>query len=418
LTHIAFLTVCAFGHMYPSSTLALELKKRGHRVTLFTIPDGAAFFVSLGLDVVVFGQDAYPFGYVDRMHARLAGLKGMVGMKFTIEALERDVGVASALLPQALLANNVDLLVIDQVVFVGSTVAEFLKIPYVHLANALLFNGEIGVPPVSFGWPYGTGLLFKIRNAIGYAAIHNILGRVRKSVNAQRIKWGLAPCVHFPDDLYVGRPQISQLPPSFEFPRKRLPANFHFVGPLHDLKTRPHTEFPWERLDGRPILYASMGTLMNQSDGVFRIILEASEALDVQLVLTLGGKLDPASRSGVRGNAVIVKYAPQLEVLKRASICITAGGLNTINEALANGVPLVAIPITNDEPAAAARIEWSGVGRSVHINRLTVARLRTAIGQVLAEPSYRENARRLQREIAGLNSLERASEVIESVLTD
>ena len=83
-----------------------------------------------------------------------------------------------------------------------------------------------------------------------------------------------------------------------------------------------------------------------------------------------------------------------------------------------NGVPLVAIPITNDEPAAAARIEWRGVGRSVHIKRLTVARLRTAIEQVLAGPSYRENARRLQREIAGLNPLERAIEVIESVLTD
>jgi UDP:flavonoid glycosyltransferase YjiC (YdhE family) len=54
----------------------------------------------------------------------------------------------------------------------------------------------------------------------------------------------------------------------------------------------------------------------------------------------------------------------------------------------------------------------------VHIKRLTVARLRTAIEQVLAGPSYRENARRLQREIAGLNPLERAIEVIESVLTD
>jgi zeaxanthin glucosyltransferase len=159
-----------------------------------------------------------------------------------------------------------------------------------------------------------------------------------------------------------------------------------------------------------------MGTLMNQLESVFSIILEASENLHAQLVLTLGGNLDPESFSSAQGNPVIVKYAPQLEVLKRASLCITAAGLNTINEALANGVPLVAIPITNDQPAAAARIEWSGVGKSIPIKRLTVARLRAALEQVLADPSYRENARRLQKEIAGLHGLERGCEVIESVL--
>jgi UDP:flavonoid glycosyltransferase YjiC (YdhE family) len=77
---------------------------------------------------------------------------------------------------------------------------------------------------------------------------------------------------------------------------------------------------------------------------------------------------------------------------------------------------LVAIPITNDQPAAAARIEWSGVGRSIRIKQVTAPRLRAVLEEVLAEPSYRENARRLQMEIASLNALERASEVVESVL--
>jgi UDP:flavonoid glycosyltransferase YjiC (YdhE family) len=45
---------------------------------------------------------------------------------------------------------------------------------------------------------------------------------------------------------------------------------------------------------------------------------------------------------------------------------------------------------------------------SVPIKQLTAVRLRAALQQVLAEPSYRENARRIQREIAGLNALERA----------
>ncbi len=294
MAHIGVLTVRALGHMYPSSALALELKKRGHRVTFFAIPDAVDFYESLGLDVVVLGQEVYPLGYVDRMAAELAKLSGRSGAKFTIGMLERDLGTVFAVLPEALQSSHIDALVIDQLFFAGSTVAELLKIPYVHLANALIFNGENGVPPVAFGWAYKAGPLARMRNAFGYAMIRNMLAPLRRTVNAQRLKWGLAPCARFPDDLYAGGPQISQLPPSLEYPREQLPTDFHFVGPLHDHKTRPHTDFPWEKLDGRPILYASMGTLMNQMEGIFRIILKASETLDVQLVLTLGGKLDPA----------------------------------------------------------------------------------------------------------------------------
>src|ERR1700683_2550367 len=69
------------------------------------------------------------------------------------------------------------------------------------------------------------------------------------------------------------------------------------------------------------------------------------------------------------------------------------------------GVPMVAIPITNDQPGVAARIAWCGVGEFVTPRRLTVPRLRTAIQKVWSTPAYRENAQRLQREIAGLQSL-------------
>lgn len=49
--------------------------------------------------------------------------------------------------------------------------------------------------------------------------------------------------------------------------------------------------------------------------------------------------------------------APQLEVLERSTACIMHAGLNSTPESLTLGVPLVAIPITNDQPAVAARVE-------------------------------------------------------------
>ncbi|WLT39734.1 hypothetical protein NON20_10065 [Synechocystis sp. B12] len=62
------------------------------------------------------------------------------------------------------------------------------------------------------------------------------------------------------------------------------------------------------------------------------------------------------------GNPLVVNYAPQLELLQRTALTITHAGLNTTLECLNNAVPMVAIPIANDQPGVAARIAWAGVG--------------------------------------------------------
>jgi zeaxanthin glucosyltransferase len=96
---------------------------------------------------------------------------------------------------------------------------------------------------------------------------------------------------------------------------------------------------------GEPLIYASMGTLLNDRVEVFRtIIAAAAKHKGLQLVLFLGGQLDPEQIGPVSSNAIIVKRAPQLELLKRTSVCITHAGLNTVLESLAQGVPQVAIP--------------------------------------------------------------------------
>ena len=71
-------------------------------------------------------------------------------------------------------------------------------------------------------------------------------------------------------------------------------------------------------------------------------------------VISLGGGLDPVRLGQLPGDPIVVSYAPQLEVVKRAALVITHAGLNTVLESLAEGVPLVAIPLGNDQPGVAA----------------------------------------------------------------
>ncbi|MBD0309384.1 MAG: glycosyl transferase family 1, partial [Microcoleus sp. T1-bin1] len=110
-------------------------------------------------------------------------------------------------------------------------------------------------------------------------------------------------------------------------------------------------------------------------------------------------------------------YAPQLEILTKATLMVTHAGMNTTMECLKSGVPMVAIPVANDQPGVAARIAWTGAGEVVPLNKLSVPRLRSAIGKVLTEDSYKKNAVRLQEAIARAGGVSRAADIIEQAVS-
>jgi MGT family glycosyltransferase len=194
------------------------------------------------------------------------------------------------------------------------------------------------------------------------------------------------------------------------------PSGLHYTGPFVHSEQRPAVEFPWERLDGRPLIYASMGTLQNGSEAIFRTIAEACAGLDSQLLISLGGGLDPARLGKLAGNPLVVSFAPQLEILKRAVLVITHAGLNTVLESLCEGVPLVAVPLANDQPGVAARVMARGACVVVPLQRLNAARLRKAVMLVLQDARYREAAQVLQRTIQRMDGSGRAADLIEQVL--
>jgi zeaxanthin glucosyltransferase len=102
-----------------------------------------------------------------------------------------------------------------------------------------------------------------------------------------------------------------------------------------------------------------------------------------------------------------------MKLLEMASVCVTHAGLNTVLEALAQGVPQVAIPVTNDQPGVAARIAAHQTGVVASLDKLTVSHLATLVDEVLNNSIYRDNARTLQQAIAKTNGLSRAADLLE-----
>jgi MGT family glycosyltransferase len=207
------------------------------------------------------------------------------------------------------------------------------------------------------------------------------------------------------------------VPQAFDFESSHWPSHFHHTGPFHNGKGRENVDFPWERLTGEPLVYASMGTILNGQVDVFRTIVTAvAKNKNLQLVLSIGDQIDPKRIGPVPNNAIVVKRAPQLEVLKRATVCITHAGLNTVLESLAQGVPLLAIPITYDQPGVAARIAHKRTGVVTSLDKLTADHLAFLLNEVLTDPTYRENALKMQRAIAEANGLSVAADLIEESL--
>ena len=116
------------------------------------------------------------------------------------------------------------------------------------------------------------------------------------------------------------------------------------------------------------------------------------------------------------GDPIVVRYAPQLELLKRAAAVITHAGLNTVLESLAEGVPLVAIPLGNDQPGVAARVAARGAGIVITPSTLSATRLRAALQSVLQQQSYHSAATAIRDAMQAIDGKARAADIIEDSL--
>jgi UDP:flavonoid glycosyltransferase YjiC (YdhE family) len=110
---------------------------------------------------------------------------------------------------------------------------------------------------------------------------------------------------------------------------------------------------------------------------------------------------------------IVVSTTPQIELLKGAVLGITHAGVNTALETLAQGVPMVAIPIGFDQPGVAARIALPP-GKLIRGSRRSGDRTSLRLIQrIRNNPSYRVRARYFQKVIAETEGLDLAAEVIE-----
>ncbi|HST48894.1 glycosyltransferase [Jatrophihabitans sp.] len=177
-----------------------------------------------------------------------------------------------------------------------------------------------------------------------------------------------------------------------------LPPQCVCIGPV--LGRRPAEPVGWPaREPGRHQVLVTVGTLAAQhSDEFYRRMLPALELLAdrVQAVVLAPAEAIPDPP----GNITVLDRVPILDVLPRLDAVVCHGGMGTVTESLAHGVPLVVAPIRADQPAIARQVAQAGAGIEVSFFSASPAELATALTAVLEEPGYRAAARRVAEDFA------------------
>jgi UDP:flavonoid glycosyltransferase YjiC (YdhE family) len=204
-------------------------------------------------------------------------------------------------------------------------------------------------------------------------------------------------------------------PPAWDGASAPRPPNIRFLRHVSTLS--PGARLPdWvERLPDRPTVLASLGTVFNKTPGVLEAIVRALAEEPVNVIVAIGRDVDPARFGSQPDHMRLEAYVPQALLLPHCAAFVTHGGFNSVKEALSEGVPMVVVPISADQPYSAERCAELGVGVTVAAGDRSADAIRDVVRRVLGEPGFRAAARDFQAEMAALPGPERMVELLEEL---
>ncbi len=419
MAHFAIVALPDAGHLYPLGAIGTELVRRGHEITVVSRGKAAPIVEQLqfGFRRLEVEKMPWPSDFLLWAAFSVVGAGWYVGFRNSFAVGAEGV---LQLVPSILKELAVDGVVVDLALPGGGTAAERAGLPFVTVATSPPWNEDPVQPPPFTLWPYEDSLRARLRNRLGYAGWRWFMRPTLRVINRYRKAWGLRR-YGWMDDSYSSLAQITQLFREFDFPRSAMPACFHYVGSLTADRNYTTEGFPWDRLDGRPVIYASLGTVADPMNRpAYPKIAAACQGLPAQLVLARGKwDAEDAGQEATHdlpGNPLVVDFAPQLALLDRCAVLITHAGLNTTLEAISRGVPMVAMPRSADQPGNAARIAHSGAGLCAPFHHGTPQELRGVVQRVLSEEKFRQRAQELQLAMRAAGGPRRAAEIVEEAL--
>ena len=368
---VLFVAFPADGHVRALLPLAVAATQAGHEVVFATGADGVPVAASSGLATMEVGtslaewrrESARRFG--DQMGADSAGRSLSGGREGWRRAIRAFALVYAPTMVDDILKViggwTPDLVVYDPAALAGAVVGRLLRVPCVI---------------------HGYGVLRPVEalDAFDVAA-----APLWEQYGVAPPKWtGLS------DDIY-----FDPVPPSLQAPHAVLVPRLHKIRTVERPPPGPQPDSPG--------VYVTFGTVFGDQ-ALFRTVLSGISGIGVDVIATVGGRIDPDDLGPQPDHVRIERFIPQAEILGRVSAAVCHAGSGTLLGALAAGVPLVMVPQGADNFWNAEACLRAGAGSMVESAEVSPESIGDAVRSVLEDHSYAQQARDLANEIAALPS--------------
>jgi len=165
--------------------------------------------------------------------------------------------------------------------------------------------------------------------------------------------------------------------------------NYSFVGPSLFFK-REQNDFPFHKLKDRKVIYISLGTLHNNNSHFYKTCVKAFTNKEYYVVISVGLETSLSELSDLPNNFLIRQSVPQQQLLEYVELFITHAGMNSVNESICCGVPMLLLPHQFEQKMIARRVMEMGIG--ITIKNITPTKLYENAEKLISDSKYKKQA--------------------------
>ncbi|HDR6298926.1 glycosyl transferase family 1 [Bacillus cereus] len=375
MARVLFINTGSEGHINPTLQVVEELVSRGEEVIYFSIESFRERIEKTGATVRTIDEQKF-------IKAFLSG-----GRNYLLERINGLLHTADVIIPNVLEqieGEHFDYIIHDSMFGCGHIIAQILKLPAINSCTSFAQDEKSFEQMLDY--------LSKNIPAEVHERIQNDFQNLIKEITE---KYSVK--INSPYEVFCNPAPLTIVYTIKEFQPfgDMFDEIYKFIGP--SISTQVKNEaFDFTSIEEKSPIYISLGTVFNDALDFYKLCMKAFENSDHTIVMSIGNKTKISDLGNIPKNFIVKNYVPQAKLLTYTKLFITHGGMNSTHEGLYNGIPLIVIPQSADQPVIAKQVENLGAGIKLHMKELTEEQLRESVELVLNNPSYKEAALNLK----------------------